>query len=217
VRTGDRFSEEEVRFSGPSCPRHLRNWVYAQRSFEEGAATLPQGAFAGTPTTQATRNVWICARVSIPKEFEQHIDTSPFVLNRPCWAFPERLFFVVRFEPTPAFDPIRTSSGVSGVPEGYRDRVPMKCGIDLTQSNLALHAWVNGEEREVYPAMAAWEGYLTNQRPIVAYFFEAGSKLDFGGRNHVVLFASHFDPAAFQGVYMEHLPELTVEKALEFS
>jgi hypothetical protein len=93
----------------------------------------------------------------------------------------------------------------------------MKCGIDLASLNLGLRAWVNGEEREVYPAIAAWEGYLPNHSPVVAYFFEAGSKVEFGGRNHIVLFANHFDPSTFKGVYMEHLPEMTVEKVLELS
>jgi hypothetical protein len=93
----------------------------------------------------------------------------------------------------------------------------MKCGIDLASWNLGLKAWVNGTECAVYPAVAAWSRLRPNPAPVVAYFFEAGSKLRFGGRNHVVLFARNFDPGPFRGVYVEHLPELHAEKSLTFS
>ena len=127
------------------------------------------------------------------------------------------MFFVVRFEPEPAFDPIRTWSDVAGVPEAYLTPLPLKCGIDLAPLNLGLRAWINGHECPVYPALAAWHGFAPNPHPVVAFFFEAGSKLEFGYRNHVVLFANNFDAAAFRGVFIENLPELCAEKAIPTS
>jgi hypothetical protein len=135
-------------------------------------------------------------------------------LDRPCWACPKRLFFVIRFETDEDFDPIRTGSGVPGIPEGYAARLPRKCGLDLAGRNFGLRAWLNGEQRDVYPALASWRGYTPNPNPVVAYFFEAGSKLRFGTANQVVLFATHFDPAAFKGITIEHLPDLYQEEAV---
>jgi hypothetical protein len=220
LRRGASFTVTGVRFAGEAVPRHIREWVYTVRAYEDGLGSLlPQGGFTGAAVSPSAAglsgNVWLYAQLNVPAGLREHVEVSHFTLNRPCWAYPSRLFFVVRFEPQGAFDPIRTRSGTPGIPEGYLEPLPMKCGIDLTKLDLGLKAWVNGQERPVYPAMAAWNGYKSNTCPVVAYFFEAGSVLRFGASNSVVLFASHFDAAAFRGIVLEHLPELSVEQPLE--
>ncbi|MCP4645922.1 MAG: hypothetical protein GY851_36090 [bacterium] len=220
VRVRGTFKAHEVRLPGNSWTRHLLNWTVATRGFEEGLDAMPDGAFSGKPFSKemvACHNAWLCAKVHVPAGLNDYVDRDPFVLQRPCWSYARRMFFVVRFEPPSAFDPIRTGSGHCGVPEGYASPLPMKCGIDLTTMNLGLHAWINGQECPVYPALAAWNGYAPNPHPIVSYFFEAGSKLDFGYRNQVVLFARSFEPSAFRGVYVEHPPGFQAKKVLELS
>ncbi|MBN2307450.1 MAG: hypothetical protein JXR94_00675, partial [Candidatus Hydrogenedentes bacterium] len=218
VRTRGRFSAHDIRFPGTPTPRHITEWAVTQRRLEDGVAALSQGAFPGkpwTPQMAPCRNAWLCAKVHVPEDVGGHIDRTPFTLARPCWTYPGRIFFVIRFEPEPAFDPIRTSSGVPGIPEGYQGAMPIKCGIDLAPLNIALHAWVNGEPCQVYPALAAWDGFAPNPHPVVAFFFEAGSKLKFGFRNRIVLFATNFNAPAFRGVYIEHLPDIRAEKVLQ--
>lgn len=218
IRTPRGFARHKVQFPGSACPQHIRNWVYMEYAPQEGFTNLPQGAFSGEqcrPEVGTLHNAWLCSKVSMPAEVGQYVDTSPFELHRPCWAYPDRLFFVVRFEPPATFDPIRTSSDVYGIPEGYMSALPMKYGVDLSANNLGLRAWINGEERPVYPALAAWTGYAPNPHPVVAYFLEAGSLLNFGARNHVVLFAKRFDASSFRGIVIEHLPLITAETLLD--
>lgn len=218
VRVGGKFRVQDVRFPGNAITRHMTEWVYAQRRFDEGKPTLPQGAFPGAPLRAnqgALRDAWLCARVQLPVETADRIDCSPFRLTRPCWSYDDRLLFVVRFEPPPAFDPIRTSSEIADIPECFGERQAMKCGIDLAPLNIGLKAWVNGHPCAVHPVIAAWKRLSPNPAPIVAYCFEAGSKLQFGSRNHVVLYARRLDAAIFRGVTIEHLPDLRVEKELE--
>ena len=135
--------------------------------------------------------------------------TASGELVRPCWTYEDRLFFVARFEPPGVFDPIRTASEVPGIPENYQRALPHKCGFDLTPMNLGLRAWINGTARPVYPALAAWRGYTPNPHPIVAYYVEAGSQLRFGEVNYITLFTVQFDPEAFRGIYIEHVPNIT--------
>jgi hypothetical protein len=218
IRHKGQFATHAVRFPGKQPATHITDWTAVERPYDEGVDTLPAGSFPGQSWergSSANRNVWLNAKFQAPAELEGLVDTSPFVLNRPCWAFPRRLFFVIRFEPKAAFDPIRNVSGSPGIPEGYLEALPMKCGIDLTPLNLGLRAWVNGTERPVHPALAAWKGFAPNPHPVVAYFFEAGSALEFGYRNQVVLFARHFDADAFRGILIEHMPSLWTEKTLE--
>ncbi|HIJ64525.1 MAG TPA: hypothetical protein HPP77_01135 [Candidatus Hydrogenedentes bacterium] len=218
IRTKGSFEKHRIKFPGRSWTPHIDDWVYTQRSLEEGVVSLPKGGFSGdpvTPNVAVGRNVWLTAQLLMPEDVKKYVDTSPFRLAFPCWAYAKRLFFVVRFEPTPSFDPIRTSSRTPGIPEAHMASQPIKCGIDLTPLNLGLKAWLNGNEREVYPALAAWNGFMPNPHPTVAYFFEAGSALNFGKRNRVVLFASHFDAAAFRGIFIEHLPDVKVEHLLD--
>ncbi|HOD48494.1 MAG TPA: hypothetical protein PLM14_09320 [Candidatus Hydrogenedentes bacterium] len=217
VRSEDRFSRQTVTFRGEAMSASIRDWLVTRRLFAEGVESLPQGDFEGVRLTtemDIRRDVWLSAAFHVPESLKEDIDTLPFQLNRPCWAYPKRLFFVIRFEPEAAFDPIRTGSGVPGIPEGYASPLPPKCGLDLAGSNYGLRAWVNGVQRTVFPALASWRGYTPNPNPVVAYFFEAGSKLEFGKTNKVVVFANHFDPAAFKGITIEHLPEVTVEEAI---
>ena len=219
LRCDGSYREEEVTFPGQVLNPHLRNWFYRQDAYEAGAAChWPAGEFEAQPLgedAELRRNVWLRTEFAAPADLPQFIDTSPFNLYRPCWTFDDRLFFVVRFEPRPAFDPIRTSSETPGVPENYRRALPRKYGIDLAFMNLGLRAWVNNTPCPVYPALAAWKGYAPNPQPVVAYYFEAGSKLHFGGQNTVVLFAAQFDANAFRGVYMEHAPERRAAVTLE--
>lgn len=218
VRRRGQFTRHTVRFPGTAAPTHIEDWTLTTAPLDHGRATLAAGAFPGRPWKRdlpPQRDAWLCAKATFPAEVAEHIDASPFRLNRPCWAYPDRLFFVIRFEPDSAFDPIRTASGAPGVPEGYLQSTPMKCGIDLAPRNYGLRAWVNGDECRVYPALAAWRGYSPNPNPVVAYFFEAGSRLRFGRRNHIVLFANHFEASAFRGIVVEHLPRLAAQKALD--
>jgi len=217
VRRENRLVRQTVSFGGKAVPGGIRDWIVTRCLFAEGVESLPQGDFEGVRLTgemDIRRDVWLWARLDIPKSLKQNIDTLPFQLNRPCWAYPKRLFFVVRFEPEATFDPIRTGSGVPGIPEGYAVPLPRKCGLDLAGSNYGIRAWVNGVQRDVFPALASWRGYTPNPNPVVAYFFEAGSKLEFGKTNKVVLFANHFDAAAFKGITIEHLPDMTVEEEI---
>jgi hypothetical protein len=217
VRREDQFTRRTVTFKGDPSPSRINEWAITRCLYEDGKDALPRGGFQGVPCGHGAdirRDAWLCARICLPEDIRAHIDTQPFTLDRPCWASPKRLFFVIRFEIDDDFDPIRTASGVPGIPEGYAARLPRKCGIDLAGRNYGLRAWLNGEPREVYPALASWQGYTPNPDPVVAYFFEAGSKLKFGADNQVVLFASHFDPAAFKGISIEHLPDLYREEAV---
>lgn len=217
VRREEQFEHKTVAFAGAPVRSRIDEWTIARRLFEEGKDTLPPGGFQGIPCgpgADIRRDAWLCATVCLPETLMEHIDTQPFHLDRPCWACPKRLFFVIRFETDEDFDPIRTGSGVPGIPEGYAARLPRKCGLDLAGRNFGLRAWLNGEQRDVYPALASWRGYTPNPNPVVAYFFEAGSKLRFGTANQVVLFATHFDPAAFKGITIEHLPDLYQEEAV---
>lgn len=218
LRHKGRFRSVEVRMPNTAFKRRLDSWVITQRALEEGLPSLPHGDFPGEKLESASAhcdNVWLCTRTTPPKEAEAAFDTSEFTLSRPCWTYPDRLFFVIRFEPEPACDPIRTHGRAMGVPEAYETALPIKCGIDLEPLNLGLKAWVNEQECKVYPAIAAWKGFAPNPHPVVAYFFEAGSKLNFGRRNRIVLFARHFCGASFRGIYMEHMPDMTVSKLLE--
>ncbi|GMW00665.1 MAG: hypothetical protein AMXMBFR84_18020 [Candidatus Hydrogenedentota bacterium] len=218
VRMGDRYQVHDIRFPGTAFPRHLRDWTYTVRAYRDGAEQLPAGQFPGkvcTPEMLERRNVWLYTKLNVPREYASRIHCSPFELQRPCWAYPDCLFFVVRFEGPAMFDPIRTGTDEVGVPEGYKTQVPIKCGIDLAPLNLGLRAWINGEECTVHSALAAWRGFSPNANPVTAYFFEAGSKLRFGHQNHVVLFANRFDAGAFKGIMIEHLPELPAERILE--
>lgn len=217
VRHEDRFMRQTVSFSGEAVPANIRDWMVARRLFADGVESLPQGDFEGVRLTtemDIRRDVWLWAGFKVPESLKESIDPGPFRLDRPCWAYPRRLFFVIRFEPEATFDPIRTASGVAGIPEGYATPLPRKCGLDLAESNYGLRAWVNGVPREVFPALASWRGYAPNPNPVVAYFFEGGSELQFGERNKIVLFANHFEPEAFKGITIEHLPDLTVEEAV---
>lgn len=218
VRCEDRFGQKTVAFGGESLPASIQEWTLTRRHFESGEDTLPHGGFEGVrwaADMDIRRDAWLRAAFHTPEGLKDHIDTEPFRLHRPCWAYPRRLFFVIRFEPEESFDPIRTGSGVPGIPEGYATPLPRKCGVDLAGDNYGLRAWLNGVQREVYPALASWRGYAPNPNPVVAYFFEAGSKLAFGKTNEVVLFANHFDPAAFRGITIEHMPDLVAEEAIE--
>ncbi|MFO7973632.1 MAG: hypothetical protein R6V12_03255 [Candidatus Hydrogenedentota bacterium] len=220
VRHRDQLIRQTVSFPGEGVPASIRDWMVTQCLFAKGVESLPQGDFEGVRLTtemDIRRDIWLWTKLGVPESLKDRIDTLPFELDRPCWAYPKRLFFVIRFEPEAAFDPIRTSSGVPGIPEGYAAPLPRKCGLDLAGSNYGLRAWVNGVQREVFPALASWRGYAPNPNLVVAYFFEAGSKLEFGKANRVVLFANHFDPAAFKGITIEHVPDLTVEEALPLS
>ena len=218
IRHKGKFSKREIRMPNNPIQDHLASWVIMERSYEEGHTTLPKGDFPGEKLSSMEGmcdNVWLCTRVNIPKEIEEHIDSSEFVLSKPCWTYQDRLLFVIRFEPKPAYDPIRTYSTTPGVPEAYNKALPIKCGIDLAPLNLGIKAWVNGEECSVYPAIAAWKGFAPNPYPVVAYFFEAGSKLKYGRRNSIVLYARHFCNAAFRGIFIEHMPDITVSKLLD--
>jgi hypothetical protein len=157
----------------------------------------------------------LCVWVMLFFELVEHIDTRPFSLERPVWAYPRRLFFLVRIEPEPLFDPIRTMSGQQGIPEGHDARQTIKCGIDLAPLNIGLKAWINGTPCAVYPAVAAWDRYAPNPRPVTGWFFEAGSKLTFGERSHVALYMRRLPVAAFRGVIIAHLPELKARKTVE--
>ncbi len=218
IRAQGKFSKRQIQFPGTTCPDRIEAWSFRQEPLRHGTSLSLQNGFSDAPwsqTVQVDRNIWLSADYSIPEVYREHVDTSPFTLHRPCWTYPERLFFVIRVEPPAAFDPIRTSSRVPGIPEGYMTSSPIKCGIDLTSLNLGLKAWVNGCEQEVYPAIAAWDGFSPNPYPVVAYFFEAGSQLEFGESNRIVLFARHIDAIAFRGIFIEHLPRLEAEKVLE--
>ncbi len=217
VRCGDRLERQTVSFPGSSVQTRIRNWKVTCCLLEQGEETLPQGGFEGIPYSadiEIRRDAWLSATFDAPADWKEKLDVFPFRLNRPSWAYPKRLFFVVRFELERTFDPLRTRSGVPGVPEGYALPLTRKYGLDLAGGNYGIRAWLNGVQREVYPALASWRGYAPNPNPIVAYFFEAGSKLEFGKPNDVVLFAQHFDPAAFKGITIEHVPDMTVEKAV---
>ncbi len=217
IRTPKGFIKQNARFPGQAFNEHITEWVCAERSLEQGLPTLTKGAFPGKQCNThrgVRRNVWLCSQILIPKELEPKVDTSPFELSRPCWAHNDRMFFVLRFEPPGAFDPIRTSSTTKGIPEAYLTALPMKCGIDLTHMNLGLKVWINGISCPVYPALAPWDGLMPNPHPVVAYYVEAGSKLDFGRRNRVVIFASRFEPAVFRGVVVEHPLDFNVEKEI---
>ena len=216
VRSRNRYQLHDVRMPGRPITRTITEWSWVQRGFEDGQQRLPHQEFAGKPlgTAAAARNVFLQGHYLAPSELAGHIDTTPFSLAKPCWAYPKRLFFVVRFEPASAFQPILTSSVVPGVPEAFHEGLSLKCGIDLSGQNLGIHAWVNGVPRDVYPALAAWVGFVPNHLPVVAYFFEAGSTLDLGKRNRITLFVRTFDPATFRGIAIEHLPDLRVTKGI---
>jgi hypothetical protein len=183
-----------------------------------GKHALPQGGFDGAPLTPRAgvmKDVWLHAETEIPGALLSGVDVSAFRLLRPVWTYNDRLFFVVRFEPQACFDPIRTASEVEGVPECHQDEQYIKCGIDLAPLNMGLKAWINGDPCRVYPACAPWRRFRPNSRPVVAFFFEAGSRLQPDAGNSVVLFARHMDAAAFRGIVMEHAPEGLAEQTLE--
>ncbi len=209
IRDANGYREEDVEFPGGACPRHITDWSYAEAGYESGLKRY-RGGFKGDPCPDggggALRNVWLSATFSPPEALAGYVDRTPFTLSRPCWTYDDRLFFVIRFEPEHAFDPIRTSADVPGVPESAKGPLPQKYGIDLATMNLGLKAWINGVERPVYPALAAWEGYSPNPHPVVAYFFEAGSALRYGRENRIVLFAAHFNTADFKGAVLENAP-----------
>jgi len=218
IRIGNRFQQQEVRLPGKPLETDVSEWMYTERLLEHGCTTLTNGGFAGkplTPDVSARRNVWLAGKINIAPELEARVNTSPFTLHRPCWTYDDRLFFVIRFEPEMQFDPIRTSSGIVGEPEGYKRALPIKCGFDLATRALQPRAWINGVERPVYPALAAWNGYSPNPWPVVTHFFEASSLLRYGRRNHVVLYMANFDPKAFRGLHLEHAPQIRAEKTLE--
>jgi hypothetical protein len=220
IRRQGQFRLESVRFPGRPVERQILDWVCTTRALEAGRRTLAQGAFPGKPCPgdmTETRNIWLCARFNLPREVADAADCSPFRLDRPCWTYPKRLFFVIRLGSELVFDPIRTSSEVPGIPENFLLSQGMKCGIDLAPANMHFKAWINGQESIVYPALAAWKRFSPNPYPVVAYFFEAGSKIRFGYRNNLVLFASHLDMSAFKGIYIEHLPELQMEKVVDLT
>ncbi len=212
IRTAEGYREMEARFPGTAPIHHIDEWTCTERTFDEGLEMLAQGGFKGKPCGEIegrVRNMWVTAEFTPPTEWREHLDVSPFELVRPCWTYEDRLFFVARFEPPGGFDPIRTASEVPGIPENYQRALPHKCGFDLTPMNLGLRAWINGTARPIYPALAAWNGYTPNRHPIVAYYFEAGSQLRFGDLNHVTLFTVQFDPGAFKGIYIEHVPAIS--------
>lgn len=214
VRKQGKYEKKDVRFPGEAVSPYIRDWVYATRAFDDGHEALPQGGFAGqrlSPDAGILRNAWLHARVKLPAGSEGSLNTTEFRLSKPCWTYEDRLFFVVRFEPVGYFDPVRTASEKEGFPECYWPEQPQKAGIDLAPLNIGLKAWINGEESQVYPALAAWKRLSPNPLPVVAYFFEAGTRIRFGGRNAVVLYARHFDSGAFKGIYMEHLPSQQAE------
>ena len=218
VRRGEVFLTRDVRFQGKPVSPHIKRWIYAVRRYEDGRETLSGGGFEGKAVTSGAgimRDVWLSARFNLPGELESYLDCSPFRLCRPCWTYDKRLFFVVRFEPTPVFDAIRTGSEVEEIPESYWPEQRMKWGIDLSTLNLGLKAWINGRQCAVHPALASWRRLAPNPNPVVAYFFEAGSRITFGAINRVVLFCRQFDAASFRGIVMEHLPERLVEHTLD--
>lgn len=218
IRAKGQFIRREIQFPGEPAPEHIRDWTCVVRGLEEGKDKLPAGRFSGNPPESLqgpTRDVWLAAQLKLPADVVDRVDRSPFQLTHPCWTYLKRLFFVVRFEPTPAFDPIRMSSDVEGIPECYWNEQAMKCGIDLAPLNIGLKAWINGKQCVVYPALACWKRLTPNPNPVVAYFFEAGSKLRVGEENSIVLYARHFYPDAFRGIVIEHLPALTVEKVID--
>jgi hypothetical protein len=220
IRTVAASHAEEVAFSGEPLPTHIGDWSCVECAFEQGQASMPKGAFEGMPWTLETdlrRDVWLVSQVYMPEAARSGLDVTPFELRRPVWSYANRMFFVVRFEVPPFFDAIRTSSDVPGIPESVRTPLPMKYGIDLAPLNIGLRAWVNERECEVYPAVAAWDGYAPNARPVVAYFFEAGSRLKFDHVNAVVLYARHFVSSAFRGIYIECPPYQAAETLVEVS
>ncbi len=218
IRVGSRFSEREVKFPGKTVEPFVQDWRGLECLYESGVRTLPKGFIEGervTPSAALSRNVWLCGHLSVPAELKAHIDATPFVLQRPCWTYARRLFCVIRYEPESAFDPIRTPRNDACAQNSYTGPSTIRCGFDLGPLNLGFHAWINGEECTVYPALAAWDGYWPNPHPVVAYFFEAGSRLHAGSKNTVVLYSAHFHPAAFQGIFIEHMPDMLVESPLE--
>jgi hypothetical protein len=220
VRLRNEFTSQQIAFPGEAHAQHIRDWTRVIAPFEARHGDLCTGNFDGVPLSPqdgVLHNAWLSATFSVPEDLNNHLDLSPFVLNRPSWAFPNRLFFVVRFEPELRCEPIATSSAHTGIPEAYAGQTPIPCGMDLAPENIRLAAWVNGQEREVHPARAVWRRWTPNQAPIVAYFFEAGSCLDLGGPNRVVLYVNRMNSADFRGIFMEHYPQIMTETALRHS
>lgn len=210
VCQGNRYKTAEVVFPGETPTTQIKKWAWRSGSYEQHRDRLATGDFEGKPLDKSlgmVRNVWLSSRVHFPGHFAELIDSSPFRLSRPCWSYLDRLFMVVRFEPSPIFDTIRTGSEVEEIPETFLAEQKMKTGIDLSVLGLDMKAWINGRQCAVYPAPSCWNRLKPNPCPVTAYFFEAGSKLRFGEWNNVVLFCRNFDMTSFRGIYLEHVPE----------
>ncbi len=220
IRAGDKYKTIRVRFKGERVRRHITDWRYVISPYEQGREKFATGDFQGNRLTEnfgTMHNVWLRSRFRLPADFAKGLDTSPFRLSQPCWTYEDRLFFVIRFEPAPVFDTIRTGSDFEDVPESFSAEQHMKTGIDLASWNIDLRAWVNGRQCAVYPLVAYWGKLKPNPAPVIGFFFEAGSKCYFGETNSVVLFARNFDASSFRGIYMENLPDTVVQETLNLS
>lgn len=217
---GSRFKTVDVAFQGEKPTIHMKDWVWQSGSYEQNRDRLAAGYFAGKPldkSLRGLRNVWLSSRLHLPEHFAGLVNSAPFRLSRPCWTYLDRLFMVVRFEPSPVFDTIRTGSEVEEIPETCVAEQRMKTGIDLSVLGLDIKAWINGRQCAVYPAPSYWNRLKPNSCPVTAYFFEAGSKLRFGDWNNVVLFCRNFDVESFRGIYLEHVPETLATEVLDLS
>ncbi len=215
IRLRNEFWRQRVTFPGETFSPHIRDWTCATAPFDKSGRAPQDEAWAPlSPDDGLLRDAWLRATFTMPADRAARIDRTPFSLCRPPWAFPDRLFFVIRFEPGLRCEPIATSSAYEGIPEAYAGHTAIACGMDLAPENMALAIWVNGHPREVYPARAVWRRWTPNPAPVVAWFCEAGSCLDLEGINRVVLYVNRMNPADFRGIYMEHCPPVTTETVL---
>ena len=209
VRREEQFEHKTVAFAGAPVRSRIDEWTIARRLFEEGKDTLPPGGFQGIPCgpgADIRRDAWLCATVCLPETLMEHIDTQPFHLDRPCWACPKRLFFVIRFE-TDDFDPIRTGSAC----RGYR----RLCGAPSTQCGRLAgrnFGYAPAQRRAARIPPRRLAGIHPNPNP-GGLLLRGGSNSGLA-RQSGVLFATHFDPAAFKGITIEHLPDLYQEEAV---
>ena len=134
VRVGDKYKTTKVRFKGERVKRHITDWHYVISPYEQGREKFVTGDFQGKRLSLdlgTMHNVWLQSRFRLAADFAKALDTSPFRLSQPCWAYDDRLFFVVRFEPASVFDTIRTGSDFEDIPESFSAEQHMKTGIDL--------------------------------------------------------------------------------------